>query len=290
MPISKPFRDKVKSLKEEYERLRLGKEALLKLLEEAELSESVYNSNAIENSTLTLKETEKILLEMELSRRVSLREVFEAKNLARIIEYLSTKNDELTLSKELILLLHKMLLGNINDDFAGRFRQSDEYVRVGTYIAPPPEFVEQYIKDLLIEFKNNFDSYPLEKIAAFHLQFEHIHPFRDGNGRMGRILMNFELKQFGFPPITIRNKEKQNYYMAIRRYDDSKDTKPMEKIIALALIESLNKRIAYLKGSDIIQLSEYAKQKIKSLSSLTNAAKRQTIPAFREKGVWKIAT
>ena len=138
MPISKLYQERIKSLKKEYERLRKGKESLLKLLDEAELSESVYNSNAIENSTLTLPETEKILLEMEVTRKVSLREVFEAKNLARVMEYLTLKDIQ-KLDNEFILLLHKMLLGNINDEFSGRFRKAGEYVRVGTHIAPPPE-------------------------------------------------------------------------------------------------------------------------------------------------------
>ena len=150
MATGKPYRDRIKSLKEEYERLRVNKESLLKLIDEAELSESVYNSNAIENSTLTLQETEKILLEMEVSRNVSLREVFEAKNLARVMEYLNLKSRE-ELNSEFILLIHKMLLGNINDGFAGRFRKAGEFVRVGTHIAPPPEFVTQYVNDLLIE-------------------------------------------------------------------------------------------------------------------------------------------
>jgi len=68
--------------------------SLLKLIDESELSESVFNSNAIENSTLTLKETERILMEMGISRNVSVREVFEAKNLARVLEYIRSKSVE----------------------------------------------------------------------------------------------------------------------------------------------------------------------------------------------------
>src|SRR3990167_7524642 len=93
---------KIKDLKIQYDRLKVGKYSLLKIIDEAEIPESVYNSNAIENSTLTLKETEKILLEMEVSRNVSLREVFEAKNLARVMEYLQNIARE-DLSKETIL-------------------------------------------------------------------------------------------------------------------------------------------------------------------------------------------
>lgn len=289
MSTNNPNRERIKSLKKEYERLRKGKESLLQLLDEAELSESVYNSNAIENSTLTLPETEKILLAMEVTRKVSLREVFEAKNLARVMGYLTSK-DAQELDNEFILLLHKMLLGNINDEFAGRFRKAGEYVRVGTHVAPPPEFVEQYMKDLLVHFQSDPDTYFLDKIVDFHLQFEHIHPFCDGNGRIGRVLMNFQLRQIGFPPLIIRNKEKQAYYKALRAYDDRKNAKPMGKVLVLALLESLHKRLSYLRGSKIIPLSEYAKGKKQKLPTLNNAAKRQTIPAFREKGVWKIGT
>jgi len=79
--IQQQIRGRVKALKERYDSLRRGKGDLLKLIDEAEISESVYNSNAIENSTLTLKETERILLELEVARDVSTREIFEAKNL-----------------------------------------------------------------------------------------------------------------------------------------------------------------------------------------------------------------
>ena len=175
-------------MKTEYDTLRKGKESLLSMLDEAEAPESVYNSNAIENSTLTLKETEKILLEMEVSRDVSVREIFEAKNLARVISYTREKSQAEELSKELILLLHKMLIGNIDDSIAGRFRKLGEYVRVGTHIAPAPEHVERMIESILSEYGSNHDLYFLEKISKFHLEFETIHPFCDGNGRIGRVL------------------------------------------------------------------------------------------------------
>lgn len=288
MATLQPVKDRVKKLKEEYDRLRIGKESLLKIIDEAEIAESVYNSNAIENSTLTLKETEKILLEMEVSRNVSLREVFEAKNLAGIIEYIRMKSREEDLSKELILLLHKMLIENIEESISGRFRKVNEYVRVGTHIAPAPEHVERMIEQALIEYSSDYQTYFSDKIALFHLDFETIHPFNDGNGRIGRVIINYQLLRLGFPGIIIRDKEKKLYYQSFDEYRNSKTTKNMEKVIALALMESLNKRIAYLKGNKIINLTEYAQKLGKPTSAILNAAKRQTIPAFREKGVWKI--
>jgi Fic family protein len=261
---------------------------LLKLIDESELSESVFNSNAIENSTLTLKETERILMELKVSRNVSVREVFEAKNLARVLEYIRNKSVEPELSTEVITLLHEMLMGNINDGIAGRFRKKGEYVRVGTHIAPAPKHVEIMIELIISNYSADHSIYFTDKIARFHLDFETIHPFCDGNGRIGRVIINYQLARFGFPNIIIRDKEKQTYYEAFGEYKDSKKTKTMEKIITLALMESLHKRIAYLQGDKISTLADYAKAHKKSVNALLNAARRQTIPAFREKGVWKI--
>lgn len=283
------MRDRLKALKKEFNQLREGKDALLVMLDEAEIAESVYNSNAIENSTLTLKETEKILLNQEISRLVNVREVFEAKNLAQVMEFTRLKYRESDVSKELILLLHKMLLNGIDDQIAGRFRGPNEYVRVGDHIAPAPEQVERMIEQLLDDYYTEAELYFLDKIAYFHLEFEHIHPFNDGNGRIGRVLINYQLAQNGFPSIIIRDKEKQVYYTSFREDRRSpRRTKIMERVITLALCESLHKRIAYLSGGEIISLADYSKKTKNSAVSLLNAARRQTIPAFREKGLWKI--
>lgn len=289
MATNNPAKKRIQELKSEYDALRKGKDSLLVMVDEVEIPEAVYNSNAIENSTLTLKETEKIILEMAVSRDVSVREVFEAKNLARVAGYIRNKSQEIEINKEMILFLHQMLIGGIDDSIAGRFRGKNEYVRVGTHIAPAPEHVERMIEALLLEYSSGLSAYFLDKIARFHLDFETIHPFNDGNGRIGRVLLNFQLLRFGFPGVIIRNREKKDYYKAFNDYREGKNTRTMEKILALAILESFHKRLAYLKGETIIPLADYVRKHKQSAPAVSNAARRQKIPAFREKGVWKIA-
>ena len=288
MAITQPIKNRIQALKRSFDTLCPGKESLLSMIDEVEIPESVYNSNAIENSTLTLEETERILLEQVLSRNVSVREVFEAKNLARVTEYKRAKAKDSELNKDLILLLHRMLIGGLDDAIAGRFRGPGEYVRVGSHIAPAPEHVELMTDDIFIRYSSDLGSYFLDKIARFHLDFENIHPFCDGNGRLGRVLINFQLIQLGLPRIIIRNSDKERYYKAFRDYENRRNTRTMESIMALALTESLHKRLSYLQGQSIIRLSDYIRQRGLSAPAVTNAARRQTIPAFREKGVWKI--
>ena len=289
MATPQPVRTRIRELRRDYEALRGGKESLLAMIDAAEIPESVYNSNAIENSTLTLDETERILLQQALARNVTVREVFEARNLARVAEYTRDKAavaGELT--RDLIVLLHQMLIGGIDDEIASRFRRTGEYVRVGTHIAPAPERIEPMMAAALRDYASDLDSYFLDKIALFHLRFETIHPFCDGNGRMGRVLINFQLYRLGLPPVIIRDKEKDLYYQAFRDYLERDRSRTMERILALTLLEAMHKRLSYLRGDAIVRLSDYVRRRGLSAPAVTNAARRQTVPAFREKGVWKI--
>ncbi len=281
---SKKLQLKIQGLRQEHERLKRGKDSLLRLVDEAELPELVYNSNAIENSSLSLKETERILLEAELTRRVSIRELFEAQNLARVTNYLGSRQQQ-NLDRDSILFLHRMLLGNIDESIAGRFRGLGEYVRVGPHIAPAPEHVESLIETLLTDYASNHRDYFLDSVARFHLEFERIHPFVDGNGRIGRVLINWQLARLDYPPVIIRNKSKRtDYYPVFARYVDRGEAKTMERLLALTLQESLHKRLAYLRGQEIVRLSDWVRQQELAINSQLNAARRQTIPAFREKG------
>lgn len=279
---------KIQDLRERFYKALVGKESLLKMLAEAEVAEQVYNSNAIENSTLTLEETDKILLQIELDRYITEREIFEAKNLARVVSYIETKAKEQELNFDIILSLHKMLISNIRDEIAGRFRVKDEWVRVGTYVAPNPLEIEERLQKVLTEYNSNSMESIIKRIAKFHLGFEYVHPFVDGNGRIGRVLNNYLLIRGGYVSINIKFIDRSLYYDAFKEFQLQGKTKIMETIVAKALINSYNKRLAYLENKIIMDLSEYSKKYKFSHANLINKAKRQTIGAFMERGVWKI--
>ncbi|RPH48491.1 MAG: Fic family protein [Desulfobacteraceae bacterium] len=278
----------INRLRERYYIASVGKQSLLQLLSEAEVAEQVFNSNAIENNTLTLEETEKILLQINLDRYITEREIFEAKNLARVVSYINTRAKEQELTLEVILSLHKMLIANIRDDIAGRFRKDGEWVRVANHIAPDPKAVEERLERMLAGYNANSRENIVKRIALLHLTFEHTHPFVDGNGRIGRVINNYLLIREGFVPVNIKFIDRNMYYEAFKEFDENGTTKIMEEILGKALTNSYYKRIAYLEGAHIMTLAEYAKKNKISHSNLINKANRQTIEAFLEKGVWKI--
>ncbi len=278
----------INRLRERYYAASTGKESLVKLLSEAEVAEQVYNSNAIENSTLTLEETEKILLQIDLDRYITEREIFEARNLARVVSYIDTKAKEQELTPDVILLLHKMLMANIRDDVAGRFRNQGEWVRVASHIAPDPKEVVGKLEKMLAGYNASSHENIIKRIAMLHLTFEHIHPFVDGNGRIGRAINNYLLIRDGFVSVNIKFIDQKMYYDAFDEFDRKGTVGIMEEIVGKALTNSYHKRLAYLEGARIVTLAEYARENNVSHSNLINKAKRQTVEAFLEKDVWKI--
>ena len=285
--LNKTTINKLDKLVSEYKKIASKNQKALYEIAMSEIPEMVYNSNAIENSTLTLEDTEEILLRDKIKKDFIIREVYEAKNLAVILKKL-LENSKQKITKDLILELHKILLTGINDNFAGRFRKGKEWVRVGNHLGANPAFVERLVEEAILNFNSN-RKYFIEKIAEFHAEFENIHPFCDGNGRIGRVLINQQLLKLGLPPIIIRNKnKKKKYYPLFSEYEKNQRYDGFVGLFVLLLSEAINKRIAIIKSKKIIPLTEWAKKKNVAGNIAINKANRQTIPAFRIGGVWKI--
>jgi Fic family protein len=289
--INRTTKDKLQTLFASYSALAKENKEAIHEIAMAEIPESVYNSNAIENSTLTLEDTEDVLIRNEIKKGHSIREIYEAKNLAEIMSLIieDINNGRNIITPRVMLELHGKLLAGIDSGIAGRFRSGKEWVRVGAHIGANPAFTNQLIHELAEKYGSDKDGYFLDRIAHFHAEFETIHPFVDGNGRMGRILINAQLMQLGYPPVIIPNKGKRkDYYPLFDEYRVKADFGGFTRFFALLLMESIHKRLTIINSRKIITVSEWAKANNLNVRSSLNMAMKQTIPAFRLRGKWMI--
>ncbi len=286
--INRTTRERIDALLDTYRDLATRHPEALHQIALAELAETVQQSNAIENSTLTLGETEQVLAGRLPSGHHDLREIYEARNLAAVTTDLLSTSEPLSI--DLILRWHRTLLTGIRDDAAGRFRRAGEWVRVGNHLGANPEFVSGLISDALVRYRDDATSSPLDAIARFHCEFEVIHPFVDGNGRIGRVLINKQLQDAGLPPVIVRAKNRHtDYYPLLDRYATTDAHDGMTRLLALLLLESLHKRIALITSPRVVRLADWARTNGVRGNIATNKAKRQTIPAFRLRDRWMIA-
>ena len=174
-----------------------------------------YNTNAIEGSKITLEETREIL-EKQIAPNKPLRDIKETENHATIfLEMLTTKRE---ITEELILKWHKKIFEQSQPQIAGKFR--DYSVRVGEYRAPDWQDIQKLMKELLQLINTKEKINILTGVAKIHYKFEKIHPFGDGNGRIGRLLMNYMLWNAGYPVIIISYKKRKAYYKALTREEN----------------------------------------------------------------------
>ena len=174
-----------------------------------------YNTNAIEGSSITLEETSGIIHD-KIAPHKSLKDVKETEAHAQVFLAMLEKKDQLGI--QLILRWHKELFGETKDDIAGVFR---EYmIRVGPYIAPDWQDVKKLMVEMISFYDNNKKMNPVELSARMHYRFEKIHPFGDGNGRVGRLMMNHILWHQGYPMLIIEFKKRQAYYKALQKDEE----------------------------------------------------------------------
>lgn len=179
------------------------------------LVDFVYNTNAIEGNTLSLQETKTVLLGKKIPSKGKEKDIKEVENMKECIDFLFEYNGELT--EEVILKLHYIEQKNIMDD-AGKYRNVN--VRVGTYICPSYTEVPKLMQEFINWYKESKSKlHQFELASLVHLKFVRIHPFRDGNGRMARLLMNFVLFKANYPLLNIFNDAKVLYYLILQKFD-----------------------------------------------------------------------
>jgi Fic family protein len=202
------------------------------------VTEFTYDTNAIEGSTVTLQETGLILFDKIVPEGRSIREINEVQNHKDAFDYMLRYNGDI--NKNFVLKLHKLLMHNILWKYAGKFRDVQVYVRGAGFMPPPPEDVEKQFKHLMLWYRSNKRKYnPVVVAAYFHHVFESIHPFRDGNGRVGRLLLNFILRKNSLPMINIKYRERGKYYEALEA-GNAGNLKPVANLIIKRIEDSKN--------------------------------------------------
>ncbi len=211
-------------------------------LNEQFVVEYTYNSNAIEGNTLTLRETDLVLRGLTIDKK-PLREHMEAVGHKEAFDFISELvKENLPLSKTIIKQIHYLVLADKKED-RGLYRKIPVLIMGAKHEPVQPYLIAPKMEQLLQNFQTSTE-HIATKMARFHIEFEAIHPFIDGNGRTGRLLVNLELMKAGYPPIDIKFADRLSYYNAFDEYHAKNNLKPMENLFAKYLIERLD---MYLK-------------------------------------------
>ena len=228
--LKKGLNKMVEIFKEFLNKERPLNDGILRKLQNNLRTEFIYNSNAIEGNTLTLRETDIILQFGITVKGKSLKEHNEVKGQEYALDFLNEvlKKEE-PLSIRLIREFHALIL-NDDKDNRGRFKQENNTILGAKFQTTPFYQVEGKLQELIDNF-NESDKNLIEKVAKFHNDFEMVHPFNDGNGRTGRLLMNLELMKNGYPITIIKNEDRDDYYQALEIASIDKNYIPLTEFI-----------------------------------------------------------
>lgn len=236
---------KIEEKKKELAKKRPLTRGEIERLNEEFIVENTYNSNAIEGNTLTLRETDMVLRGLTIDKK-PLKDHMEAVGHKEAFEFVSELvKEKAPLSQSIIKQIHYLILVDKKDD-RGVYRKIPVRIMGAKHETSQPYLIEPEITELLLKF-NSSEENIITKLARFHIDFEKIHPFIDGNGRTGRLLVNLELMKAGYPPIDIKFTDRVAYYNAFDQYHEKNNLTAMEQLFARYLNERLNTYLSILQ-------------------------------------------
>lgn len=218
-----------KGLLKRLEEIKLGYKGLMKRLSHKQLKDIIdrftvnftYESNAIEGNSLTVKDVTFILHEKKAIKGKDLREIYETLNTRKAMELVF--NNKLRIKEKDIIKLHRILVENT--DIAAGYKKLPNYLIGRKVETTNPENVEREMKGLIDWYHRNEHIHPLQRAAIFHGKFEKIHPFEDGNGRVGRLIINIMLLNNRYPPLIIRKSQRLSYFSCLEAFDNGYEDK-----------------------------------------------------------------
>lgn len=237
----------IDALQKEMAAMRPLSPAEVAALRDEFLVEHTYNSNAIEGNTLTMKETALALQGITIDRK-PLKDHLEVVGYKDAYEYVEQLvREKRTLTANEICNIHSLVLADRRED-RGRWRRVPVRIAGASTVPVQPYQIEPMIDALLCDYTTTYRAlHTIERVTLFHLRFESIHPFIDGNGRTGRLLLNLQLMQDGFLPINVKYADRRRYYEAFEDYAISSSPMLMTTLIADYLQERLRTMLDILK-------------------------------------------
>lgn len=240
----------ISKLQTELKSLRPLNATELKRLKDEFMIENTYDSNAIEGNTLTLRETALILQAGITIAEKPIKEHLEVIGHKDAFEYVMTLTDKAEpLTERVIKDVHSLVL--MNDNLNRGVYRGVPITILGALHAPPePYLVAKQMEELLLNYptwQENINT--IECVSRFHIEFESIHPFIDGNGRTGRLILNLELMKAGLLPVNIKFADRKNYYGCFDSYyENNKDIAMLVNMIADYETAELTRHIKIIKG------------------------------------------
>lgn len=285
--------------KTQLDKLRPLPKELEQSLEDWLRVELTYSSNAIEGNTLSRIETAEVL-ERGVTAVIAgkpLKDQLEALNHAKALAFIKTLASTLKshqyIKEENIKNIHKLILMGINDDWAGRYRQTEVFIRGFNVDLPQPNEVPHMMVEF-VQWLQGIQEHVVRVAADAHYKFVTIHPFADGNGRTGRLLMNLILLIHGYPMAIIRNEERTQYLNALNTAQTKGNIQPFYTIVVAAVERMLDAYINAAQGKPVLSNLIPTSSKTNKLLRIGELAKetRETVVTIRhwtEVGVLEVA-
>ena len=211
------------------EEIKLGYKEITKKLSKKQLQDIIdrftanftYESNAIEGNSLTLKDVTFVLHEKKAIKGKDLREIYETLNTREAMELVFS--NKLRVNEKDVIKLHKILVKNTGVSFG--YKKLPNFLMHRQLETTAPEKVKEEMGKLIDWYNENETIHPLQRAAIFHGKFEKIHPFEDGNGRAGRLLINIMLLNNRYPPLIIRKSQRLPYFSCLEAFDKGYEDK-----------------------------------------------------------------